>query len=132
MTEVLGPDAGKLTDKQLANWQAWDQDPDLALWEHFEAQDVQHWADVYREGVRVFSAMFEDGDPIEDYSPMSAVFSAVAVTSAYGAFEAVAAALGVKAEDLRAAVEKWYEFDNAASPVGFEGLAKLLSDEQGA
>ena len=116
-----------LTDDDLRAWATWDQDCDIALWEHFESTELRLWPDVYLEGIRISNLMF--AEEVEVGSPVAAIFSAIAKQAHDGVFQAFAAALGVQKEILMHVLHEWYELDRRPPPIGFDGFRTSVDAE---
>lgn len=114
----------KETEHALKNFDAEDAFSQDDLHHHFEEFAARDWCSIADEGLRIWNLMFEEG--IESESPKDAVFNAIAAKASSGAFESVAAALGVDARALEAAVEPWYMKDQAAQSLAPVAPGRLL------
>lgn len=123
------------TEAALLRWYESESDVCDDLHRHFEAFGEWDWLDVSDEARRVFNLMFpglyEQG-PVEEFSPIDGVWTAAAAQAAHGAFAAVAAALGVDARALEAAVQPWYEagpHNTAPPPISAQAFVALVQEE---
>lgn len=129
----------KLTDDQLKVMQAeYKAEPGEGVElddvvRHFEFycdQVERHWVEISNEGNRVLELI--TGDEVGEWSPADSVITGVAAASHHGAMAAVAAALGVDADDLERAVGPWTETnresypDERVDPVTPERLKALI------
>jgi len=118
-----------VTKESLADWQNTAYyDNDLHL--YFEdTYGRWNWTEIYREGVSVCNLMFDY--EIEEDSPLESVFAAVAAQAAYGAFSAVAQAIGTDRHYLMGAIEDYYENKDESLPaLGYDGLRSAIEEEQ--
>lgn len=97
----------KVFEEKLKNWKNGNTDTYEAAMGHFSQFGSWNDGEIAEEGVRLFNLMFEA--EIEQYSPMSDIFTVVAAQSANGAFLAVAKMLGVSFYDLKEAAAHWYD-----------------------
>lgn len=117
----------KETEEILRNWEKTDEDVGDTLHRHFGEFGRWEWLDVNAEGLRVWNLMFEEA--AETFSPIDDLISAVAGQAASGAYAAMAAALGVRADALELAVAEWSEKqDCPPPPAGPEGLMLKVAE----
>lgn len=107
------------TEKVLLEWDADEHnisgdDVFDALNEHFIEFGRWHWVEISDEARRVWNLMFKD--KVENGSPMDGVWTAAAAQASDGAFEAMAAALGVESFALQAAIAPWLENQDCLPP----------------
>ena len=115
------------TENALLSWYDTEDDVCDALHDHFVNLDRWEWCEIADEARRVWNLMFKD--EVEMHSPMDAVWTAAAAQASYGAFAAVAAALGVKTFALQEAVAPWMENQNSPPhPIPAERLMELCEE----
>ncbi|MFA5186965.1 MAG: hypothetical protein WC551_10835 [Patescibacteria group bacterium] len=115
------------TESRLLDWE--NPNTETLCDAHFHMKDFGRWdwVDVSDEGVRIWNLMFDDN--IESLSAADSVFSAIAAQSAEGAFNAVAAALGVDPEALKLVAACWYENqDDLPPPVSAEKFMEMVAE----
>jgi len=103
----MGKMGDTVFEEKLKNWKNGNTDTYEAAMGHFAQFGSWNDGDIAEEGIRLFNLMFDA--EIEQCSPMSDIFTAVAAQSANGAFAAVAKMLGVSFYDLKEAVAHWYD-----------------------
>lgn len=98
------------------------------LHKHFEEVHKRwDWMEVADEGVRIYGVA--TGAEVEDWSFIYGLINAVAAQASGGTYEAVAAALGVNAEELSLVVSEWYENqDELPPPITYRTLAKRMKN----
>lgn len=87
-----------------------------------------HWSEVADEGRRLCALMFDE--EFDKDSPKDSILQGVAAQSAHGVFAAVAAALGVAAEDLEYAIHVEYldRQDDVPRPIGADALMRVIEE----
>ena len=124
-SEPVAPEQVK-SDQELRDWETSEHIGD-DLHHHFSAWGRWDWCDISDEAARVYGLMFDV--KIENDSPVDAIFSAAVAHANNMAYEAVAASLGVKAEDLRITVSVWSENqDKLPPPVTATRLMELVEE----
>ena len=113
------------TEKNLIDWANEDRDPVDDCHRHFRDFGAWDWTEVAFEGRRVWGLMFDN--EIEEFSAMDAVIGGVAAQASYGAFCAVAAALGVHADDVMIAASYWTK-KIKTEPVGMAEFMRLIQE----
>ena len=102
------------TEAKLRNWARDDAVTDDDMHRHMRDFGRWDWCEIADEGRRIYGVMF--GEEVESGSAVDAIIGGVSAQAADGAWAAVAAALGVDAEDVRMAVADWYEKQDATPP----------------
>ena len=116
-----------MTDEELKAWD--DDDIDICdeLHVHFGKWGRWDWCDIANEARRVYNVMFSDD--MEDGSPIDGVITAAVAHADHMAYEAMAAALGVSATDLRCTVALWSEHqDDLPPPVSADRLMQMVAE----
>ena len=115
------------TERALRNWEPNSKIAlEEILHEHLQSLDQWDWCDISDEGNRAWEMALKI--PVEEWSPIDGILSAVAAQASHGAFAAVAAALGVDARALENAIAPWYENQrDLPPPVGIAGLGEEIS-----
>jgi len=105
----------KKIEEALRNWDNADSDLEDDLYRYFINEfNRWDWADIANEARRVWQLMFDE--EIEDDSPVSYIFCAIAASAYNGAMASVAAAIGVDQDGLELAASHWYENQDALPP----------------
>lgn len=116
-----------MTDEELKAWETSETDINNDLHVHFAAWGRWDWCDIAEEGRRVGNVMFDEC--VEENSARDAVMSAAVAHADHMAYEAMAAALGVDAIDLRIVVADWSEKqDNLPPPVTAQRLMEMVAE----
>lgn len=119
-----------VTRESLADWDNVKKDIGDDLIVYFQyTYGKWDWCEIYREGLSIWELMFNE--KIDVFSPAGEVIAAVAAQAMHGAFSAVAAAIGIKEDELLHAVDEWYEGqDHLPPPVGYDGLKAKVEESR--
>ena len=114
------------TERALRDWPNQEMDTQSLVHEHFESVGDWDWCEIVDEARRIFPLAFDV--EVEPNSAIDLMLLGVAAQSAYGAFAAVAASIGVDARALKNAVAPWYENQRSLPPsVGIAGIEKEIA-----
>ena len=116
-----------MTDNELKTWNREDLDISNALHIHFEKWGRWDWCDIAEEARRVNNLMF--GEAVDEGSALDAITTAAVAHANHTAYEAMAAALGVNADDLEGTIKEWSEYqDDLPPPVTAARLMEMIGD----
>jgi len=116
-----------MTDTEIFNWALSEDSTEDDFHQHFETFGRWNWCDVAEESRRIRSVIAVE--PLHTNYAIDAVLSATAAQASFGAYAAMAAALGVDSDDLRITVAQWSERqNNPPPPVTAERLMEMVKE----